>query len=62
MISIYSQNGDVKYNAKEFILDSIEDLDKLEEYSKTSAPGSSAFIIATSEVYMLNNQREWVKI
>ena len=26
------------------------------------APGSSAFIISTSEVYMLNGSREWVNI
>lgn len=62
MINLYSQNGEVEYRVTEYILDTRADLEKLPEYSKTAAPGSSAFVVATSEVYMLNNQREWVKI
>ena len=62
MISIYSQNGEVEYRITEYTLDNTEDLEELEVMSKSAAPGSSAFVIATSEVYMLNNQREWVKI
>jgi hypothetical protein len=62
MISIYSQNGEVEYRVTEYTLDTPDDLEQLKIIGKTAAPGSSAFIIATSEVYMLNNQREWVKI
>lgn len=63
MISIYSQNGEVEYKVTDFILDSTEDLSKLQEkYSKTCGPGSSALILETSDVYMLSGQREWVKL
>jgi hypothetical protein len=62
MISIYSQNGEVEYRVTEYTLDSEADLKQLKIIGKNAAPGSSAFVIATSEVYMLNNQREWVKI
>ena len=62
MIGLYSQNGEVEYKVTEYVLDSPNDLEQLQIMSDNAAPGSSAFIIATSEVYMLNNQREWVKI
>ena len=62
MISIYSQNGEVEYRVTEYILDTPDDLEQLKIMGRNAAPGSSAFVIATSEVYMLNNQREWVKI
>lgn len=62
MISIYSQNGEVEYRVTEYTLDTPDDLEQLKIMGKNAAPGSSAFVIATSEVYMLNNQREWVKI
>ena len=62
MISIYSQNGEVEYRITEYTLDNTEDLKELEVMSKSAAPGSSAIVISTSEVYMLNNLREWVKI
>lgn len=62
MISIYSQSGEVEYKITEYTLDNTEDLVELKKMSKNAAPGSSAIVVATSEVYMLNNQREWVKI
>lgn len=62
MISIYSQNGEVEYKITEYTLDTPNDLEELKITGKNAAPGSSAFIISTSEVYMLNNKREWVKI
>ena len=62
MISIYSQNGEVEYRVTEYTLDTPDDLEQLKIMGRNAAPGSSAFVIATSEEYMLNNQREWVKI
>ena len=60
MINLYSQNGEVEYRITEYTLDTAADLEKLPEFSKTAAPGSSAFVIETSEVYMMNSNREWV--
>ena len=62
MINIISQNGDIGYNITELVLDTPEDLKILNDKIWNVAPGSSAFIISTSEVYMLNGSREWVKI
>ena len=60
MVNIISQNGDVGYSVTEVVLDTPNDLEILK--TQQLAPGSSAFIISTSEVYMLNGSREWVKI
>ena len=62
MVNITSQNGDVGYNVTEVVLDTPSDLEILKTEQWYLAPGSSAFVISTSEVYMLNGSREWVKI
>lgn len=62
MINITSQNGDIGYNVTELVLDTPEDLKTLNDKTWNVAPGSSAFIISTSDVYMLNGSRKWVKI
>ncbi len=58
---ILNQNGQKTYNLKEIIVDSYnkEEMDKL---AKTTAPGSTCFVIDTSEYYMLNTKYEWVKV
>ena len=62
MINTYSQNGEVEYGITEYTLDSRDDLEGLQKYAQYAAPGSSAFIIATGDTYMLNSLREWVQI
>jgi deoxyhypusine synthase len=57
MINILSQAGRVDYNTKEFILDTVADMENLNEV--TCDAGSTAFIIETSEIYMKNGQGEW---
>jgi hypothetical protein len=58
---ILNQNGQKAYNLKEIIVDSYnkEEMDKL---AKTTAPGSTCFVIDASEYYMLNTKYEWVKV
>lgn len=52
MISVVSNKGVIAYGYKEFILDTPEDLVNLKsDYT----PGSIAFVISTSDKYMLNN-------
>ena len=58
-IKIFSNSGVKAYGIKHFILDKEDDLNNL---STSYTPGSSAFIIATSENYILNTQHEWIKI
>lgn len=47
------------YNLKEFFCDTAADLAAID---KTMAcAGSVAYIIATSDVYILNSNKEWIK-
>lgn len=58
MYKITSNDGDVAYGVKEFVCDSIDDLETL-PYCQM---GSIAIIIATASVYMKNSKGEWVKL
>lgn len=60
MISIYKQDGDITYGVKEFIIDTPSDLVDLPTNKTKVRPGSTAFVISTSEKYMLNNQEQWI--
>lgn len=61
MIKMIEQNGETVYNVVSYMLDSVEDIEKL---PKGIASGSTALIPLTTglEVYILNNQKEWVKL
>lgn len=59
MVGIMKTNGHVTYNLKEFVVDSETDIALL---PLECAMGSTAFVIETGDVYMLNGKREWVKI
>lgn len=59
MINILASGGDVVYRVQEFAIDTETDLKYL---PKDIAPGSTAICIDTSEVYMLNGSKEWVKL
>ena len=54
------QSSRLDYNYKEYILDKERDLD--EGPITGCAPGSVCFVIETSEVYMLDSNKEWKKI
>ena len=47
---------DVQYNTCEYLADDVSDIQDL----PTDAPGSTVLIAATSDVYILNNQGQWV--
>lgn len=59
MVGIMRQNGRPAYNLMEYVVDTEDDIKSL---PKEVAMGSSAFVINTGEVYMLNGKKEWVKI
>ena len=59
MIILSSENGKISYGRKEQTVDDISDIINL---PKDDPMGSYAFVISSSEVYMLNGSREWVKI
>lgn len=56
---LVSNNGTHNYNYQEFVCDTPADISKL---PKDSAPGSTAFVVSTSEVYMMNTERTWILI
>ena len=59
MINLLSQSGHQGYGIKEYILDAPADLDDLPVIDKA---GSTAFIISTSQVYMINSKGEWKEV
>lgn len=59
MIKIISQSGQTSYGLKEFVVDTENEIAHL---SLNVAMGSTAFVIEGSLVYMMNGQKEWVKI
>jgi hypothetical protein len=58
MYNIRANDGDVSHGIKEFVCDAVEDLATLPQCKI----GSTAFVIATSEIYMINSKGEWVKL
>ena len=60
MYGLTHNNNKVVYGIKRFILDKEEDTKTLPTRGLT--PGSTAFVISTSNSYMLNNQNSWVKV
>ena len=53
--SIFSNNGKIGYNIKNYVADTIDDLNLI----PSSAPGSMVFVIDESKYYILNNINEW---
>ena len=58
MYKITSNDGDVAYGIKEFVCDTLDDLNTLPPCQM----GSAAIVIATAAVYMKNSKGEWVKL
>ena len=61
MISLYRQDGETLYGIKEFILDSEDDIKNLPTHNKVHV-GSTALVIPTGALYMLNGSHKWVEV
>ena len=61
MVNLYRQDGETLYGIKEYIVDTPADISDV-RIEKTLRPGSLIFVISTSEKYMLNGEKKWVKI
>lgn len=59
MIGSVAQHSREAYGVKHFVVDESADVEKLD---RNVTPGSTAFVIETSETYMLNNKYEWKKV
>lgn len=60
MYGLTHNNNKVVYGIKRFVLDKEEDAKNLP--TRGLAPGSTAFVIESSNTYMLNNLYEWKKV
>lgn len=60
MAHIYANGDEIAYGIKHFTKRTFEDLMKINV--SPLIPGSTAFIIDTSENYMLNSQKQWKKV
>ena len=60
MISVLSENGKSTYNLKEYVVDTQEDIKNLP--TSGIRMGSTAFVISTGTVYMLNSSKEWIEV
>lgn len=60
MYILVAQSGKTQYNQDEWVIDTVADLETIPK--ERSNMGSTVFCIETSDVYILNSQRKWVKI
>lgn len=60
MVRIMKQNDDVKQYVTEFVADTEADITDLPTKINEVYPGSVCIVTETSNVYMLNNNEEWV--
>ena len=58
MYKITKNDNDISYNVKEFVCDTIEDLQTLPKCEM----GSLAIVISEVSVYLRNSAGEWVKL
>ena len=59
MIGIMKDAGKNAYNLKDYVVDTAAEVNLL---PTNCAMGSSAFVIETGDLYMLNSSGKWVKI
>lgn len=59
MYSIIKQNDHMSAYVTEFVVDTDGDIAEL---PINVYPGSTALVAGSSEVYILNNNKEWVKL
>ena len=60
MYSIGRNGNKTAYGIMHFYADTPDDISKISTVGLT--PGSTVFVISLSLTYMLNNQKQWVKV
>lgn len=60
MYNIIKQNDNISAYVKEFIADTEADIQSLPT-DKTVYPGSTCIVAETGNVYILNNEQQWIK-
>ena len=62
MINMISQGDTTTYEIVSLVADTEADIATIAEDYPDAKPGSTCFVIETSSVYMLNNNKEWKEI
>ena len=62
MINVIKQNDNVSTYITEFVADTEDDIKDLPTSPNEVYPGSTCIVVATANVYMLNNKKEWIKL
>ncbi len=62
MYSMYKQNDNISAYVSEFVCDTEDDIKNLPTEKNKVYPGSTCLVVSTSEIYILNASRQWVKI
>lgn len=59
MYSLYANSGEIVYGIKKYIVDTEAEVSSLPVEIK---PGSSCKVLETSNIYVLNHNKEWVNV
>lgn len=59
MIKLLKQNGETTYGIKEYIVDTVEELNSIKSQN---IMGSKAYVVNTNENYILSGSNEWILI
>lgn len=59
VFSLFSNSGKRAYFTHEYIVDTPSDIAQL---PTDVNPGSKAFVISNSTYYMMNHQKQWIKV
>lgn len=62
MVNIIKKNDNISAYVTEFVADTEDDIATLPTSVDKVYPGSTCIVTATANVYMLNNQGQWVKL
>ena len=62
MINMISQGDTTTYEVISLVADTEIDIATITAEYPDAKPGSTCFVIETSSVYMLNNNKEWKEI
>ena len=62
MYTITHQSNERVYGLRSFVVDTETEVATIPAADPTIVVGSTVFVIATSNTYMLNHQRQWVLI
>ena len=59
MYRLYANDDNITHGTKKFIVDNDDDI---KELPTSGTPGSSALVLSSFTIYILNTQQRWIKM